>query len=164
MKRLNAPYTVTFDNILFESLTLNNNNNRPAREFIRQVPPHCPLLALPGEIRNRIYQFALVAARPFAVQLQWNRPLDTALLRVNRQIFDEAAGIFYAENTFRFPEALFVGAPILQQLQTLYRVSRAKLKMMRSVVLDVPVCFFRCYFSFFRSSERTSNNGQLLIV
>ena len=87
------------------------------------------------------------------MQLQWDRPLDTALLRVNRQIFDEAAGIFYAENTFRFPEALFVGAPILQQLQTLYRVSRAKLKMMRSVVLDVPVCFFRCCFSFFTSSE-----------
>ena len=106
-----------------------------ARQSIRP----CTFLALPGEIRNRIYQFALVTARPFAVQLQWSRPLDTALLRVNRQILDEASGIFYAENTFRFPEALFVEAPILQQLQTLYRVSRSSLCMMRSVVLEIPV-------------------------
>ena len=83
----------------------------------------------------------MVTAKPFAVQLQWNRPLDTALLRINKQIFHEASSIFYAENTFRFPEALFVGAPILQQLQTLYRVSRSKLKMMRDVVLDVPVLY-----------------------
>lgn len=76
------------------------------------------------------------------MQLQWNQPRDAALLRVNKQIFAETSDIFYAENTFRFPEALFVGAPILQQLQTLYRVPRARLGMMRSVVLDVPVSFF----------------------
>ena len=81
----------------------------------------------------------MVTAKPFTVQLQWGRSLDTALLQVNKQIFDEASGIFYAENTFTFPEALFVGAPILQQLQTLYRVSRPKLKTMRNVMLNVPV-------------------------
>ncbi|CAF9937817.1 hypothetical protein IMSHALPRED_000558 [Imshaugia aleurites] len=150
-KRLNAPYAVAFDTTLFESLSL---SDQPARTFIRQVPPNCPFLALPGEIRNRIYRFALVTSRPFPVQLQWNRPPDTALLRVNRQVFDEASTIFYAENTFRFPEALFVGAPILQQMQTLYRVSRLKLKMMRSIVLEVPVygassdCHFRLQTSF----------------
>lgn len=135
-KRLNAPYSVAFDTTLFESLSLRDH---PPRSLIRQVPANCPFLALPGEIRNRIYRCALVTARPFAVQLQWGRPLDTALLRVNKQIFDEASSIFYAENTFTFSEALFVGAPILQQLQTLYRVSRPKLKMMRNVVLSVPV-------------------------
>ena len=104
------------------------------------------------------------------MQLQWNKPLDTALLRVNRQIFDEAAGIFYAENTFRFPEALFVGAPILQQLLTLYRVSRRKLGMMRSVVLDVPVCIFIFvfYLFFFFSPQNATNRnlitGNLLII
>lgn len=77
------------------------------------------------------------------MQLQWNRPLGAALLQVNKQVYDEASGIFYAENTFRFPEALFVGAPILPQLHTLYRVPIARLSMMRSVVLDVPVSFFR---------------------
>ncbi len=134
--RFNAPYAVAFDTTLFESLSL---TDQPARLFICQAPPSCTFLALPGEIRNRIYRYTLIAARPFSVQLQWNRPLDTALLRVNKQIFDEASSIFYAENAFRFPEALFVGAPILQQLQTLYRISRPKLKMMRNVVLDVPV-------------------------
>ena len=120
------------------------------------MPPECPFLALPGELRNRIYQFALVAAKPFAVRLQWNRPPDAALLRVNRQIFDEASGYFYAENTFRFPEALFVGAPILQQLRTLYRVSMGRLRMMRSVVYEVPVSFF--FFSVFVLVERFENS------
>ncbi|KAF6238610.1 hypothetical protein HO173_003116 [Letharia columbiana] len=144
-KRHNAPYAVAFDTTLFASLTL---IDQPSRPFIRQVPPDCPFLALPGEIRNRIYRFALVAIRPFTVQLQWNRPRDTALLRVNKQIFDEASSIFYAENVFRFPEALFVGAPILPQLQTLYRVSRAKLKMMRHIVLEVPVYGLNSNFRF----------------
>ncbi len=133
-----TPYTVTFDNHLFESLSL---TDQPARSFPHELQPNCRFLALPGEIRNRIYRFALVTVKPFAIQLQWNRPLDTALLRVNKQVFDEASGIFYTENTFRFPEALFVAAPILQQLQTLYRVSRPRLQMMRSFVLDVPVCY-----------------------
>lgn len=140
-KPLNAPYAVAFDTTLFESL---NISAQPAPHLAppfmyQKVSPNCSLLALPGEIRNSIYRFALVTARPFAIQLQWNRPLDAALLRVNKQIFNEASSIFYHENTFRFPEALFVGAPILQQLQTLYRISRPKLKMMRNVVLDVPV-------------------------
>lgn len=92
------------------------------------------------------------------MQLQWNRPRDTALLQVNKQIFDEASSIFYAENVFRFPEALFVGAPILPQLQTLYRVSRAKLKMMRNIVLEVPVR------SSFKGPDLLFSNGQLPIV
>ena len=137
-KQLNAPFAVAFDTTLFESLTL---DDPPAPSFIRQVPPNCPFLALPGEIRNRIYRCTLVTAKGYAVQLRWDRPLDTALLRVNKQISNEASSIFYAENTFRFPEALFVGAPMLQQLQTLYHVSKPKLKMMRDVVLDVPVLY-----------------------
>ena len=133
---LNAYYTIPSDNTLFGSCDFSDQSAH------QSIPP-CTFLALPGEIRNRIYRFALVTARPFAVQLQWNRPLDTALLRVNKQIFDEASGIFYAENTFRFPEALFVEAPILQQLRTLYRVSSSLLCMMRSVILDIPVsCLF----------------------
>ena len=134
--QLKPPYTVAFDNVLFESLRL---NDKPTPQIIREVPPDCPFLALPGEIRNRIYRFALVAERPFTVQLQWTRPLDTALLWVNKQVFEEASSIFYAENAFRFSEALFVGAPILQQLQTLYRISRPRLKTLRNIILDVPV-------------------------
>ena len=121
------------------------------------MPPECTFLTLPGEIRNRIYQFALVTAKPFAVQLQWNQPRGAALLQVNKQLFDEASGIFYPENTFRFSEALFVGAPILEQLQTLYRVSRSKMEMMRSVILDVPVSL-----SFERFEQRCDNDNRLL--
>ena len=134
--QLTNAYAAAFDTVLFESLRL---SNEPAPRFIREVPPDCPFLALPGEIRNRIYRFVLVAERPFTVQLQWSKPLETALLRVNKQVFEEASSIFYAENAFRFSEALFVGAPILQQLQTLYRISRPRLKMLRNIILDVPV-------------------------
>ena len=135
--KLTTPYTAAFDTVLFQSLRL---SKEPAPQFMREVPPDCPFLALPGEIRNRIYRFVLVAERPFTVQLQWTRTLDTALLWVNKQVFEEASSIFYAENAFRFSEALFVGAPILQQLQTLYRIPRPRLKMLRNIILDVPVC------------------------
>ena len=141
--QLTKPYTVAFDNVLFESLRL---SKEPAPRFIREVPPDCPFLALPGEIRNRIYRFVLLAERPFTVQLQWTRTLDTALLWVNKQVFEEASGIFYAENAFRFPEALFVGAPILQQLQTLYRIPRPRLRMLRNIILNVPVCSLSRHF------------------
>ena len=154
-KQLTTPYTVAFDKVLFESLRLSNG---PAPQFIREVPPDCPFLALPGEIRNRIYRFALLSQRPFTVQLQWTRPLDTALLWVNKQVFEEASSIFYAENAFKFSEALFVGAPILQQLQTLYRISRPRLRMLRNVILDVPVR------SSSRRFERWHKTWQLLIV
>ena len=156
--QLTIPYTVAFDNVLFESLRLSNGSAPPAPPFIREVPSDCPFLALPGEIRNRIYRFALVADRPFTVQLQWTRPLDTALLWVNKQVFEEASSIFYAENAFRFSEALFVGAPILQQLQTLYRISRPRLRTLRNVVLDVPVR------SPIRLFERWYKTWQLLTV
>lgn len=107
----------------------------------RAVPIESPFLALAGEIRNRIYRYVLVSSQPFAVQLQF-APLDTALLRVNKQIHAEASSIFYHENAFRFPQALFVGAEILPQLEKLYRISPTRLRTMRNFVLDVPVSTF----------------------
>ena len=78
--------------------------------------------------------------RPFAIKLQFS-PRDTALLRVNKQVYAEAAGIFYCENTFGVPEALFVGPPIMQQVERLYRVSRSRLRLrgLRRLVFDVAV-------------------------
>ena len=102
------------------------------------MPIQSLFLALPGEIRNRIYRYALVTSQPFAVQLQF-APLDTALLRVNKEVYAEASSIFYHENAFRFPQALFVGAEILPQLESFYRVSPSRLRTMRNFVLDVPV-------------------------
>ena len=100
-------------------------------------PP--PFLALPGEIRNQVYRAVLVLPLPFAVKMQF-APRDTALLRVNKQVFKEASAIFYHENTFRIPEGLFVGAPILQQMENFYHLPRWRLKSMRNLILDVPVC------------------------
>lgn len=104
----------------------------------RVMSNQSPILALAGEIRNRIYRYALVTSQPFTVQLQF-APLDTALLRVNKQIHAEASSIFYHENAFRFPQALFVGAEILPQLEKLYRILPTRLRTMRNFVLDFPV-------------------------
>ena len=95
-------------------------------------------LALPGEIRNQVYRAVLVLPLPFAVKMQF-APRDTALLRVNKQVFKEASAIFYHESTFRIPEGLFVGAPILQQMANFYHLPRWRLKSMRNLILDVPV-------------------------
>ncbi len=139
------PYPLTktssFPNLGALSLSLpsiEQQHERLQPHAAREMPAQSPLLALAGELRNRIYQYALVTSQPFAVQLQF-APLDTALLRVNKQIHAEASSIFYHENTFRFSQALFVGAEILPQLEKLYHVSPTRLRTMRKFVFDVPV-------------------------
>ena len=98
----------------------------------------CKFLELPGEIRNQIYRATLLSTRPFAVQLQfW--PRDAALLRVNKQIYVEASSIFYHENMFRFPQPLFLGPPILCQLEMFYKLCPTKLQTLRNIMLDIPV-------------------------
>lgn len=96
-------------------------------------------LSLPGEIRNNIYRYALVSPKTYTVKLQFP-PSDTALLRVNRQIYCEASSIFYHENCFRFPQTLFVGGPILERLDRVYHLPPWKLQKMRNFVIDIPVC------------------------
>ena len=107
-------------------------------------PPPRSFLSLPGELRNSIYRYALVVGRrPFALQmpekLYPDLYTDTALLRVNKQVFRETSSIFYHENTFRITEELFYGTPILRALEVAHCVSRERLRSMRSLVLDVPV-------------------------
>ena len=107
-------------------------------------PPARSFLNLPGELRNKIYRYALVVdRRPFALQmpekLHPESYADTALLRVNKQVFREASTIFYHENTFRITEDLFYGTPILQALEVVHHVSRERLRSLRSLVLDIPV-------------------------
>ncbi len=98
----------------------------------------CPLLALPGEIRNRIYRYVLIKPNPFAVKFQFS-PRDTALLQANRMVYMEASTIFYYENTFRIPESLFLGAPILQHMENFYHVPGWRLKSMKRLVVEIPV-------------------------
>ena len=60
----------------------------------------CHLLALPAELRNRIYRFALgQGSHIWLSALTWSthQPL---LLKTNRQIRTEALGLFYHENVF----------------------------------------------------------------
>lgn len=133
------------ENLLFTSLGSLSLSDDPTHvpshtpTMSKPDPMECPLLALPGEIRNRIYFYVLLRPKPFAVRLQF-APLDTALLRVNRSVFKEASNIFYYENTFRIPESLFLGAPILQQLETLYHVPPWRLKSMKRFIFEIPVC------------------------
>ena len=101
-------------------------------------------LTLPGELRNSIYRYALVIGRrPFALlmpeKLHPKSYADTALLRVNKQVFWETSSIFYHENTFRITKDLFYGTPVLQALDVVHHVSRERLRSMRSLVLDIPV-------------------------
>jgi hypothetical protein len=57
-----------------------------------------PLLNLPGELRNRIYRFAIV--NPLSIELDVGRWQNhqPALLRTCKQIRIEALGLFYIEN------------------------------------------------------------------
>lgn len=81
-----------------------------------------PLLALPGELRNAIWRYALVeedavVIRPDAI----HRPRP--LLAVCKQIREEAVGIYFAENTFRcdcqIKGVIRMSEPIWYQVQKL---------------------------------------------
>lgn len=62
----------------------------------------CRLLALPAELRNRIYRHALVKDHLISIQKHVELPLPPGLLQVNRQIRAEAYQIYYLENNFGF--------------------------------------------------------------
>ncbi|WYZ38548.1 hypothetical protein EsH8_III_000462 [Colletotrichum jinshuiense] len=64
---------------------------------------------LPIEIRQSIYKCILVAKEPVRVRQGWsavyprNRPgIDTSILRVCRQVRNEAINVLYGENTFLY--------------------------------------------------------------
>ncbi|KAK5111956.1 hypothetical protein LTR85_011703 [Meristemomyces frigidus] len=67
----------------------------PALSFV----PQSPLLALPAELRNRIYEFALLEQETVHVDDNLRRP---ALLDTCRQIRSEALRLWYTENAFLF--------------------------------------------------------------
>ncbi|KAF2124811.1 hypothetical protein P153DRAFT_301778 [Dothidotthia symphoricarpi CBS 119687] len=67
-------------------------------------PTFSLLLSLPSELRDRVYSFALTSAFPFwwpnTSPLKHN--VGVSLLRVNRQVHDEAAKVLYQGNKFLF--------------------------------------------------------------
>ena len=71
----------------------------------------CKFLQLPGEIRNHIYQAALVETDEIVITKKG--PSQPALLRVCRQIRREARGIYYTANKFAVKIERFEGAPLV---------------------------------------------------
>jgi len=74
-------------------------------------------LSLPAELRNNIYRLSLIrgtfciytcAGRPWStvLNLYCASQLPLSLLRVNRQVHSETAGILYGENNFAFPDPI----------------------------------------------------------
>lgn len=61
-------------------------------------PPASPFLALPAELRNRIYRYCLNTSTPPAVT--HTGITEPSLLHTNKQIRHEAITIFYLENSF----------------------------------------------------------------
>ncbi|OAG05069.1 uncharacterized protein CC84DRAFT_1218456 [Paraphaeosphaeria sporulosa] len=59
---------------------------------------------MPAELRVMVYEALVVGSEPITVlreeQTNETHQLDLSLLRVNRQIHDEAAAVFYCKNTF----------------------------------------------------------------
>ncbi|KAL2040130.1 hypothetical protein N7G274_007033 [Stereocaulon virgatum] len=55
-----------------------------------------PLLRLPAELRNKIYEYALTEEDP----ISYRNPLGVAILRTNRKIYGEAKHIYHMANTF----------------------------------------------------------------
>ncbi|KAF2769771.1 hypothetical protein EJ03DRAFT_374270 [Teratosphaeria nubilosa] len=60
----------------------------------------CPLLNLPPELRNTIYELALLSAQP--IEIPSNGRLSAPpLIQVCRQTRSEATAIYYGQNAFR---------------------------------------------------------------
>ncbi|KAK4543319.1 hypothetical protein LTR36_005678 [Oleoguttula mirabilis] len=72
-----------------------------------QVTPH--LLALPREIRDMIYAFALLPNEPREILLP-----DPPLLQVSRQLRDEAAELYYTQTASKLTvtRTFFATAPV----------------------------------------------------
>lgn len=73
-------------------------------------------LAMPLEIRERIYQYVLISDKPIRVFQSWTkvyqrqRPgIETSILRTSKRIYDEAIPILYGGNSFYY---LLRDAPI----------------------------------------------------
>ena len=115
----------------------------PPLSLPKAAPPTRSFLALPGELRNEIYRYALVVGRrPLTLRTPENsrrEHVDISLFLVNKQVFGEISTIFYHENTFRIPAELFYGTPILQALEVLHHLSSSRLRSMRSLIVDIPV-------------------------
>jgi len=90
-------------------------------------PATAPLLSIPAELRNQIYEYLLVDDRPVQVEYGVESPASkvtsfkgsSAIIRTCRQIYHEAIGVLYGHNifefTYRFPDdqvPVFIITPV----------------------------------------------------
>ncbi|KAK5738924.1 hypothetical protein LTR17_005650 [Elasticomyces elasticus] len=68
----------------------------------------CHLFKIPGELRNRIYEYVLVSR--YAIPISAEGPGEPSLLRVCKGIRAEARSIYYGTNDFRLVMRNFDGA------------------------------------------------------
>ena len=91
------------------------------------------LLGLPGELRNRIYQFCLVEG---VVDLNSKQFPEPSLLSTCKEVRAEAGSIFYNENKFIITIQDFDAAPIV----TLHgQGSTIKSMNVHSLILDIRI-------------------------
>lgn len=94
------------------------NAEKAMPDEIERPPPRCFLLELPAELRNRIYEAALVHNTIFILHPSGKpvddiedgdlglptalfRPSEPSLTRTSHQVRDETLPIYYGQNTYR---------------------------------------------------------------
>ncbi|PPJ51924.1 hypothetical protein CBER1_09369 [Cercospora berteroae] len=90
--------TVKRQKVADEDTASHLTSTKPKRFRRPRQRKSCDLLNLPGEIRNKIYRYALIEAKP--IEVMRKGPGEPSLLRVCNRIRREARSIYYAENEF----------------------------------------------------------------
>lgn len=87
--------------------------------------PNASLLGIAPELRNRIYEYALISRESINVFKVYNCK-QPDLLKVCRQIRNEAISVYYTDNTFHFEACKMSGAEIVPfcRLQKKYATHR----------------------------------------
>ncbi|KAK5165254.1 uncharacterized protein LTR77_009352 [Saxophila tyrrhenica] len=82
-------------------------------------------LSLPPELRNEIYSYNLLTDHPILLQVYKPHPGELSLLRVSRQVRDEALPVFYGANVFEANSVVM----LRRYLKTLNRQKMRALRM-----------------------------------
>lgn len=98
----------------------------------------CHLLKLPGEMRNRIYEYALISPNKIQVT-PTGYNINSGLLGTCKEIRAEAHGIFYADNTFGLHVRNYDSATVMHWLDHLEHLFHRTLKVTStSTIWDEP--------------------------
>ncbi|KAF2092668.1 hypothetical protein NA57DRAFT_62194 [Rhizodiscina lignyota] len=125
-KRHNLPMAAASTTLAAPNEQTPQSTESPSRLTIHSVedesldtlhtPQPLSFLALPGEIRNMIYRFALLADVPLKIRVE-SAPQEPPLLCTCHQIRAEARKIFYSDNGFSVHSTNYSVAPVLKFLK-----------------------------------------------